>query len=116
MFSFNFRISSSSKKIVQWLYQNLSDSHTHARSSKSHWRPLFLNAQSLTPTETRYSIHQKVQQINETTIAYSTILTLNRVNESDEGLYMCKSLSPKTIQMAYQVRVIRKYGCLLVLD
>lgn len=30
------------------------------------------------------------------------------MTEVDEGLYMCKSLSPKTIQMAYQVRVIRK--------
>lgn len=30
------------------------------------------------------------------------------MTEVDEGLYMCKSLSPKTVQMAYQVRVIRK--------
>ena len=74
---------------------------------KSHWKPLFLNAQSLTPKEARYSIQQKIQKINQTSIAYSTILTLAKVNDSDEGLYMCKSLSPKTIQMTYQVRVIR---------
>ena len=47
--------------------------------------------------------------MNRTSIAYSTILTLSKVTDSDEGLYMCKSLSPKTIQMAYQVRVIRKF-------
>jgi len=41
-------------------------------------------------------------------MAYSTILTLSKVTDSDEGLYMCKSLSSKTIQMTYQIRVIRK--------
>jgi hypothetical protein len=47
--------------------------------------------------------------MNRTSMAYSTILTLAKVTDSDEGLYMCKSLSPKTIQMTYQVRVIGKY-------
>ncbi|CAF2726165.1 unnamed protein product [Rotaria sp. Silwood2] len=97
----------SDKTIVQWLYQNLTDFNVNHRTHKTHWRPLFLNDQSLTPTETRYSIQQKIQQINDTSIAYSTIFTLSKVNESDEGLYMCKSHSPKTIQMAYQVRVIQ---------
>ena len=96
-------------KIVQWLYQNLTDIHGHHHRRKIHWRPLFLNTQSLTPSETRYSIQQKIQQFNDTSIAYSTILTLSKITESDEGLYMCKSLSPKTIQMAYQVRVIRTF-------
>ncbi|CAF4881755.1 unnamed protein product [Rotaria sp. Silwood1] len=104
--SCTFQDEDSDKTIVQWLYQNLTDSNINHRTHKTHWRPLFLNDQSLTPSETRYSIQQKIQQINDTSIAYSTILTLSKVNESDEGLYMCKSLSPKTIQMAYQVRVI----------
>jgi len=95
-------------QIVQWLYQNLTDSNNHQlRTQKIHWRPLFLNTQSLTPSETRYSIQQKIQQANDTSISHSTILTLSKVTYSDEGLYMCKSLSPKTIQMAYQVRVIQ---------
>ena len=80
----------------------------HHQTHKTHWRPLFFNTQSLTPTETRYGIQQKIQQINDTSIAHSTILTLAKVTEADEGLYMCKSLSPKTIQMAYLVRVIRE--------
>ncbi|CAF1603064.1 unnamed protein product [Rotaria magnacalcarata] len=105
--SCTFQEEDSDKTLVQWLYQNFTESNLSHRAHKTHWRPLFLNAQSLTPTETRYSIQQKIQQINDTSIAYSTILTLSKVNESDEGLYMCKSLSPKTIQMAYQVRVIQ---------
>ncbi|CAF1558342.1 unnamed protein product [Adineta ricciae] len=100
--SCTFQEEDSDKTIVQWLYQNLTDFHSNSRTHKPYWRPLFLNAQSLTPTETRYSIQQKVQQINDSSIAYSTILTLAKVTDSDEGLYMCKSLSPKTIQMAYQ--------------
>ncbi len=95
---------------MQWLYQNFTELSGHHHPQKIHWRPLFLNTQSLTPTETRYSIQQKIQQANDTSIAHSTILTLAKVTESDEGLYMCKSLSPKTIQMAYQVRVIRMYS------
>ena len=94
--------------MIQWLYQNQTDPSNPPRSSKIHWRPLFINDQSLTPTETRYSIQQKNQPINASSISFKTILTLARVTDSDEGLYMCKSLSPKTIQMAYQVRVIRK--------
>ncbi|CAF3569656.1 unnamed protein product [Rotaria sordida] len=105
--SCTFQDEDSDKTIVQWLYQNVTDSNINHRTHKIHWRPLFLNAQSLTPSETRYSIQQKIQQINDTSIAYITILTLSKVNESDEGLYICKSLSPKTIQMAYQVRVIQ---------
>ena len=73
---------------------------------KTHWRPLFLNAQSLTLKETRYSIQQKVQEMNQTSLAFSTILSLAKVTHADEGLYMCKSLSPKTIQMTYLLRVI----------
>jgi len=84
-------------QIVQWLYQNLTDSNNHQlRTHKIHWRPLFLNTQSLTPSETRYSIQQKIQQANDTSISHSTILTLSKVTYSDEGLYMCKSLSPKS--------------------
>jgi len=48
-------------------------------------------------------------------MAYSTILTLTKVTDSDEGLYMCKSLSPKTIQMTYQLRVIRKFNISILL-
>ncbi|CAF3143869.1 unnamed protein product [Rotaria socialis] len=88
--------------IIQWLYQNATDNIRRA-----HWRPLFLNAQSLTPKETRYSIQQKVQQINRTFITYSTILTLAKVTDFDEGLYICKLLSNETMQMTYQVRVIQ---------
>jgi len=103
--SCTFQNGDSDETIVQWLYQNRTD--TIHRKFKTHWRPLFLNAQSLTLKETRYSIQQKIQQINRTSIAYSTILTLTKVTDSDEGLYMCKSLSPKTIQMTYQVQVIQ---------
>ncbi|CAF3627627.1 unnamed protein product [Adineta steineri] len=97
----------SDKTIVQWLYQNSTDYHSNHRSNKIYWRPLFLNSQLLTSSETRYSIQQKSQQTNDTSVTYSTILTLAKVTESDEGLYMCKSLSPKLIQMTYQVRVIQ---------
>lgn len=93
-------------EIIQWLYQNITEKHP--RNSKNHWRPLFLNTQSLTPSETRYSIQQKVQPTNETTHAYSTILTLAKITEIDEGLYMCKALSPTVMEMTYNVRVIRK--------
>lgn len=96
-----------SLKIVQWLYQNVTEKLP--RGSKSHWRPLFLNTQALTTRETRYSIQQKIQSTNQSSQAYSTILTLAKINDSDEGLYMCKSLSPPTMQMTYQVRVIREY-------
>ena len=96
---------------MQWLYQNVTDRASHGH--KNHWRPLFLNAQSLTPSETRYSIQQKIQPINESSVAYSTILTLGKISESDEGLYMCKSLALKTIQMTYQVRVIGKHRAML---
>ena len=99
-FSFFF-----SPKIVQWLYQNLTDHFS--RITKHHWRPLFLNTQSLTPKETRYSIQQKLHYVNDTAITYSTILTLNQIMYADEGLYMCKSLSPRPMQMTYQVQVIR---------
>lgn len=97
---------SSLKQIVQWLYQNITDKHQ--RGSKNHWRPLFLNTQSLTPTETRYSIQQKSQHTNQTAQIHSTILTLAKITEADEGLYMCKALSPTVMEMAYNVRVIRK--------
>ena len=83
--------------------------HFH-RKYTSHWKPLFLNTQSLTPRETRYSIQQKIQQSNRTYIAYTTILTLAKVTHADEGLYMCKLLSIRTIQMTYQVRIIRKFN------
>ena len=100
-------LESFSLKIVQWLYQNVTEKLP--RGYKSHWRPLFLNSQALTSRETRYSIQQKIQSTNQSSLAYSTILTLAKINDSDEGLYMCKSLSPPTMQMTYQVRVIREY-------
>ncbi|CAF1501149.1 unnamed protein product [Adineta steineri] len=103
--SCTFQNKDSDEIIVQWLFQNSTD--TNHRRSKSHWKPLFLNTQSLIPRETRYSIQQKIQKINRTFIAYSTILTLTKITDSDEGLYMCKSLLPKTIQMTYQVQVIQ---------
>ena len=99
-FSFFF-----SSIVVRWLYQNLTDHFS--RITKHHWRLLFLNTQSLTPKETRYSIQQKLHYVNDTAITYSTILTLNQVMYADEGLYMCKSLSPRPMQMTYQVQVIR---------
>ena len=71
---------------------------------------MFLNTQSLIPRETRYSIQQKIRQINQTFLDHTTILTLSKVTNLDEGLYMCKSLLPRTIQMTYQVRVIRVYS------
>ncbi|UJR15079.1 hypothetical protein I4U23_002046 [Adineta vaga] len=103
--SCTFQNQDSEHTIVQWLFQNVSESFH--RLSKSHWRPLFLNTQSLIPRETRYSIQQKIQQINQTFLAYTTILTLTKVTDADEGLYMCKSFLRKTIQMTYQVRIIQ---------
>ena len=93
-------------KIIQWLYQNFTE-NVHQKH-RNHWRPLFLNTQSLTSRETRYSIRQKIQHINRSSIAYSTILTLTKITDADEGLYMCKLLSSKILQMTYEVRVIRK--------
>ncbi|CAF1670366.1 unnamed protein product, partial [Adineta ricciae] len=103
--SCTFQNQDSDDTIVQWLFQNVTDSIHH--KPKSHWRPLFLNTQSLIPRETRYSIQQKIRQINQTFLDHTTILTLSKVTNSDEGLYMCKSLLPRTIQMTYQVRVIQ---------
>jgi hypothetical protein len=36
------------------------------------------------------------------------MLTLSKVTDADEGLYMCKSLIPIRMQLIYQVRVISK--------
>ncbi|CAF2707629.1 unnamed protein product [Rotaria sp. Silwood2] len=103
--SCTFQTRDSDENIIQWLYQNVTD-NIH-RKNRIHWRPLFLNAQSLTPKETRYSIQQKIQQINQTLVTYSTILTLSKVTDADEGLYMCKSFSFERMEMTYQVRVIQ---------
>ena len=91
-------------QIVQWLYQNLSDHLRYQRRDR--WRPLFLNTQSLTSTATRYTIQQKVEQINQTLLAYSTILTLTNLTDSDEGLFICKSLLSSSMPITYRLRVI----------
>ncbi|CAF1178291.1 unnamed protein product [Rotaria sordida] len=103
--SCTFQNRDSDETIIQWLYQNVTD-NIHQKN-RNHWRPLFLNTQSLTPKETRYSMQQKIQHINQTFITYSTILTLSKISDTDEGLYMCKLLSSKTMEMTYQVRVIQ---------
>ncbi|CAF1090563.1 unnamed protein product [Rotaria sp. Silwood1] len=104
--SCTFQNRDTDENIIQWLYQNITDNNIHQKN-RTHWRPLFLNAQSLTLTETRYSIQQKIQQINQTFVTYSTILTLSNVTDFDEGLYMCKSFTSERMEMTYQVRVIQ---------
>ncbi|CAF0737729.1 unnamed protein product [Didymodactylos carnosus] len=98
----------SDKTIIQWMFHNIpiegNGNHANRR-----WKPLFLNTQSLI-NEPRYSIRHKIRNLNLTTSHYATILSISPLEESDAGIYICKTHSPNTINVQYHLRVIKSFN------
>jgi hypothetical protein len=70
------------------------------------WLPLYANGRRLTQNNQRFIVDYT--GYNEKTKKYLSILTINQLKVSDEGLYMCKSNQYQSIPFLFNLTISRK--------
>ncbi|CAF3792500.1 unnamed protein product [Adineta steineri] len=70
------------------------------------WLPLYANARRLTQDNHRYIVDYS--GYNEKTKKYLSILSINQLKLSDEGIYMCKSNQYQSIASLFNLTISRK--------
>jgi len=69
------------------------------------WLPLYANGRRLTQNNQRFIVDYS--GYNEKTKKYLSILTINQLKLSDEGLYMCKSNQYQSIPFLFNLTISR---------
>jgi len=70
------------------------------------WLPLYANARRLTQNNQRFIVDYSGYNIQ--TKKHLSILTINHVNITDAGIYMCKSNQHHSVANLFNLTVTRK--------
>ena len=70
------------------------------------WLPLYANGRRLTQNNQRFIVDYSGYNLQ--TGKHLSILTINQLNYSDEGIYMCKSNQYQSLANIFNLTVTRK--------